>query len=76
MPDFKLKYEDSENIKTYCVDTVVFNLHVIKRRNFFETPGTLESGSFLEQWSTMVSNGPLSGFKNINNGQQWSFVRF
>ena len=37
---FKLKYEDSENIKADCVNTVVFNLHQIKRRAFFETPGT------------------------------------
>ena len=25
LPNFKLKYEDSENIETDCVDTVVFN---------------------------------------------------
>ena len=34
-PTFELKYEDSENIKTDLVDTVVFNLHEIKQRNFF-----------------------------------------
>ena len=27
MPTFKLKYEDSKNINTDCVDTVVFNLN-------------------------------------------------
>ena len=35
IPNFKLKYEDSENIKADCVSTVVFNLHQIKRRAFF-----------------------------------------
>ena len=41
IPNFKLKYEDSENIKVDCVNTVVFNLHQIKRRAcfFFGTPG-------------------------------------
>ena len=32
MPNFKLMYEDSENIKADHVNTVVFNLHQIKRR--------------------------------------------
>ena len=31
-PNFKLKYEDSENMKADCLSTVVFNLHQIKRR--------------------------------------------
>ena len=35
IPNFKLKYEDSENIKTDRVSMVVFNLHQIKRRGFF-----------------------------------------
>ena len=40
IPNFKLKYEDSENIKADHVNTVVFNLHQIKRRAFFfGTPG-------------------------------------
>ena len=29
--NFKLKYEDSENVKADRVNTVVFNLHQIKR---------------------------------------------
>ena len=33
--NFKLKYKDSENVKADCVNTVVFNLHQIKRRAFF-----------------------------------------
>ena len=35
IPNFKLKYEDSENIKADRVSTVVFNLHQIKRRALF-----------------------------------------
>ena len=34
IPNFKLKYEDSENIKADGVGTVIFNLHQIKRRAF------------------------------------------
>ena len=35
-----LKYENSENINTDSVDTVVFNLYRIKHRKFFGgTPG-------------------------------------
>ena len=33
--NFKLKYENSQNVKTDCVNTVVFNLRKIKQRNFF-----------------------------------------
>ena len=40
IPNFKLKYEDSENIKTNA-NTVVFNLSQINERNFFEIPGNL-----------------------------------
>ena len=39
IPNFKLKYEDSENIKADRVSTVVFNLHQIKRRGFLGEPG-------------------------------------
>ena len=35
VPNFKLKYEDSEDIKTDSVNRVVLNLHQIKRRAFF-----------------------------------------
>ena len=35
MPKFKLKYEDLENIKADRVNTIVFNLHLIKRRALF-----------------------------------------
>ena len=53
IPNFELKYEDSENIKADCVSTVVFNLHQLKRRAFlFGTPGSFcffffETFSFL-----------------------------
>ena len=41
--DFWMKYEDSENIKTDRVSTVVFNLHKIKCQAFslFGTPGRI-----------------------------------
>ena len=35
IPEFKLEYDDLENIKTASVSTVVLNLHQIKRLNFF-----------------------------------------
>ena len=35
IPNFKLKYEDLENIKADCASTIVFNLHQIKRQAFF-----------------------------------------
>ena len=35
IPKFKLKYDDLENINTELVNTVVFNLHQIKRFKFF-----------------------------------------
>ena len=34
IPNFKLKYEHSENVKVGRDNTVVFNLHQIKRRGF------------------------------------------
>ena len=34
MPNFKLKYENVENIKNYHINAVVFNLHHIKQKNF------------------------------------------
>ena len=43
IPNFKLKYEDPENIKANSVSTVVLNLHQIKRLTiFFGTPGSLK----------------------------------
>ena len=41
IPKFKLKYDDLKNIKTDCVNTVVFNSHQIKQLKFFGTLGTL-----------------------------------
>ena len=41
IPKYKLEYDDLENIKTDSVNTVVFNLHQIKRlKFFFRTPGS------------------------------------
>ena len=38
IPNLKLKYEDSENIKADLVSIVVFNLHQIKRWAFWGHP--------------------------------------
>ena len=35
LTDFGLKYENSENVKADHVNTVIFNLHQIKRQAFF-----------------------------------------
>ena len=43
--NFKLKYEDSENIKDDRVDTIVFNLHQIKHWAFFWDTRYLAPGS-------------------------------
>ena len=41
MPNFKLKYEDSENVKTGSVNKVAFNLYQIKQRVFLGHPVVL-----------------------------------
>ena len=38
IPKFKLKYDDLENLKIDCVNTVVFNLHQIKQSFFLGHP--------------------------------------
>ena len=38
IPNFKLMYEDSENVKADSVNTVVHNLNQTKRRAFLEHP--------------------------------------
>ena len=45
IPNFKLKHEDSENIKADCVSTVLFNLPQIKRRALFV-------GHLVDTWLT------------------------
>ena len=40
IPNVRLKYENSENIKTDRANTVVFNLHQIERQACFGTPQT------------------------------------
>ena len=44
MPNFKLMYEDSENIKADQVNTVVFNLHQSNQTSsvYFGTPGRFD----------------------------------
>ena len=41
IPNFKLKYEDSENIKIDSADPMISNLRQIKQRNFFGTRSIL-----------------------------------
>ena len=42
IPNFKMKHEDSENIKARRVNTIVLNLHSVKRQAFsFGTSGRL-----------------------------------
>ena len=42
IPKFKLEYDNLENIKTDCVNIVVFNFHQIKRlKFFFGSPGLI-----------------------------------
>ena len=38
-----LVFRKYKNRLYVCVDTVVFNLHPVKQRNFFGTPGTLRT---------------------------------
>ena len=35
IPNFKLEYEDSENVKIGCVNTVIFNVHKLKQELFW-----------------------------------------
>ena len=65
IPNFKLQYEDSENIKKDCVNTVIFNLHRIKRRAFFS--GTL--GTFYNTITVEViskSTRDLQSYRSLN----------
>ena len=66
-PNFKLKHQDSENIKTDCVVTVVFNLLQIKHwtfstyfksniGRFLGTPGTFFFGESLHEMYCNVSS--------------------
>ena len=41
--NFKLRYEDSENIKTDRLYRAVFNFHKTKQRNVFGTPSNVRS---------------------------------
>ena len=44
IPDFILKYEDPENVKTGCLNTGVFNLHEIKEKSFWDTIKLVAAG--------------------------------
>ena len=76
VPNFELKYEDSENRKADRVITVVFNLHQIKRLaflglvdreycrwqlGFFGTPGITKITDYLDA-RTLFSSRPVFSF--------------
>ena len=42
IPNFNLKYEDSENVKTDRVNTGIFSLYQIKQKNFFGCPMSMQ----------------------------------
>ena len=56
IPNFKLKYEDSENVKAERLNVVVFNLHQIKRRAFFfGTLGRISWFQFVSSYKLLKS---------------------
>ena len=57
IPNFKLKYEDSENTKVYHVNTVIFSLHQITRRALFGTPGITAPNFIMTKQETTKSGG-------------------
>ena len=54
--NLKLEYDDLENIKTDCVNAVVFNLHQIKHFKFFLGHPVLESISTYDVGLLWMSN--------------------
>ena len=66
IPNFKLKYKISENIKVDRVDTVVFNLHQIKHQvYFFGTPGRFWDASGILALTDLASSSFL-GFVSFS----------
>ena len=63
IPNFKLKYENLENIKTDVANTVIFNFHQIKQKNFFGTIGTIKIMPIT--WNSTKINWGQSG-RNSN----------
>ena len=69
IPNFKLKYEDSENMKTDGVDTVVFNLHHIKQRNVLgDTRYIAQFCSTELEFPAVAKKGTEYTFNPINTG--------
>ena len=68
MLKFKLEYHNLENIKTASVRTVVFNLHQIKRLNFFlgQLVLTNISQNIEQTWQHMRSPSPSSTFYSFS----------
>ena len=50
IPKFKLEFDDLENIKTDRLNTVLFNLRQIKQSKVFETPGTSENATVMQNY--------------------------
>ena len=73
IPNFKLKYEDSENIEADHVNTVVFNLHQIKQEFFFGTPSTFIVtflfDAFMISWNQLAQD--IQYFDIFNIVGQW-----
>ena len=67
IPNFKLKYGDSESMKAHPVNTVVFDLRQIKRRTFFGTPGSLSERDLMVIFLCMY------GTSNQTSGVFWSY---
>ena len=56
IPNFKWKYENLENTKADRVNTVVFNLHQIKRRAFFWDTRYFEHNNIAEKKTGKTSD--------------------
>ena len=66
--NFKLKYEQSGNIKEDCVNTVLLNLCQIKQGNFFGTPGRQNNspgGGALVK--TFLQSKPIQGSGELDH---------
>ena len=78
IPNFKLKYEDSQNIKVDRVSTVVFNLHQIKRRAFFFGGGI--PGIFIQihpvESSKLIQNVIIFSYNFISNISNLKIVAY
>ena len=63
IPNFKMKYDDSENIKADRVNTAVYTLYQIKRRAFFLGHPVIRPGA--HSWEFTRSKGQIFSFSGI-----------